>query len=96
MFLVAEEYVMKILYMSTISENSFSRQTGSRCQMDIKMYPMIQHSNMKLDAKYQQAMIYNSGEKCYENFCIGALYQKIHFLGKQEVDIGWISKHIPQ
>ena len=36
--------------------------------MDLKMHPTIQHTDMKLDAKYQQATIYSSWEKRYENF----------------------------
>ena len=34
--------------------------------MDLKMHPTIQYTDMKLDAKYQQATIYSSREKCYE------------------------------
>ena len=43
--------------MTPISENQFLQQTGSSCRMDLKTHPTIQHTNMKLDAKYQQAMI---------------------------------------
>ena len=72
-----------------VSRNIFSFKQEV-CWMDLKIHPTIQHTNMKHDAKHQEAFMYN-------NFYAPLyLHVQIHFPDKQEVYVKWNSKQIPQ